>query len=556
MRLTLSNRSPAIGLCALLLTSPALGQSWGAGPSFPGGVNGREFAAGLNCNGYILAIGGKPFEAPPANNSPVHSLAPDAFSWQPRAALEGPVVRQGAGIDALGRIIVFGGVDGLDPGGDFGAAVEYSVIQGQRTRIAQRSAQAPHDNFAFATDPFQRIYSIGGGPGADATASDPNSGRTERYDALRDLWDVLAPMPTPVACAAAAYDGRGHILVFGGYNATATARTANVACYDIAGGVWSDTVVPDMPVPTSGHRAALGADGLVYVMGGEVGPVGAGTVVNTCRVLDPASGTWSAGPPMFTARRMFGVTRSDDGSIYVLGGTTGGGPTAAVERLLTPGTRSLLFDFNSGPIHRSLPLDWIVGGVTGHFSATGGGFSTQRVDTMGFTPAGFSGLCLYPNSVFPADLYVDLSHVASDFSILYSPQELGCDDSARMRATAYMSGVPVGTNTTTAHDPGTWPSATLRLHVPGGFDRIVVHYDARPPTCQNWGPIFLADNVAITLLPSCPADVDGDGFVTGDDFTLFVTWFEAGDLRADFDGDGFITGDDFTAFVTAFETGC
>ncbi len=56
--------------------------------------------------------------------------------------------------------------------------------------------------------------------------------------------------------------------------------------------------------------------------------------------------------------------------------------------------------------------------------------------------------------------------------------------------------------------------------------------------------------------PPCPADLDGDGFVTGDDFTLFVTWFEAGDLRADFDGDGFLTGDDFTAYVIAFEAGC
>ncbi len=56
--------------------------------------------------------------------------------------------------------------------------------------------------------------------------------------------------------------------------------------------------------------------------------------------------------------------------------------------------------------------------------------------------------------------------------------------------------------------------------------------------------------------PLCRADYDGDGFVTGDDMTLFVIDFEAGDLRADMDGDGFITGDDFTIFVTLFEIGC
>ncbi len=54
----------------------------------------------------------------------------------------------------------------------------------------------------------------------------------------------------------------------------------------------------------------------------------------------------------------------------------------------------------------------------------------------------------------------------------------------------------------------------------------------------------------------CPADYDGDGFISGDDMTLFVIDFEAGDLRADMDGDGFITGDDFGIFVTLFEVGC
>lgn len=54
----------------------------------------------------------------------------------------------------------------------------------------------------------------------------------------------------------------------------------------------------------------------------------------------------------------------------------------------------------------------------------------------------------------------------------------------------------------------------------------------------------------------CPADFDGDGFVTGLDFDLFVGAYEAGDMAADFDGDGFITGIDFDLYVFAFEAGC
>jgi hypothetical protein len=30
---------------------------------------------------------------------------------------------------------------------------------------------------------------------------------------------------------------------------------------------------------------------------------------------------------------------------------------------------------------------------------------------------------------------------------------------------------------------------------------VVIHYDARPPTCQDWGPIFLADNMEVTPTP-------------------------------------------------------
>lgn len=54
----------------------------------------------------------------------------------------------------------------------------------------------------------------------------------------------------------------------------------------------------------------------------------------------------------------------------------------------------------------------------------------------------------------------------------------------------------------------------------------------------------------------CPADFDGDGFVSGVDFDLYVNAFESGDAAADFDGDGFVSGIDFDLFVAAFEKGC
>jgi len=55
---------------------------------------------------------------------------------------------------------------------------------------------------------------------------------------------------------------------------------------------------------------------------------------------------------------------------------------------------------------------------------------------------------------------------------------------------------------------------------------------------------------------ACPADFNGDGFLTFEDFDAFVGAFEAGAPNADFNLDGFLTFEDFDAFVAAFEAGC
>jgi hypothetical protein len=159
--------------------------------------------------------------------------------------------------------------------------------------------------------------------------------------------------------------------------------------------------------------------------------------------------------------------------------------------------QSVLFDFNNAPDHTSLPIDLTAGGITAHFSATGAGFSIQDTSAP-VVPVGFTGRFIYPNSVFPADLLISFDHTLTDFSILYSPQELGCDDSATMRVTASMDGVFVGTNTKIAKNPGTWPVDTLSCSFPKGFNSVVVHYDKKPPTCSDYGPIFLCDDMRVT----------------------------------------------------------
>lgn len=161
----------------------------------------------------------------------------------------------------------------------------------------------------------------------------------------------------------------------------------------------------------------------------------------------------------------------------------------------------VLFDFDSAPLHSPLPIDLSVGGITAHFSATGQGFSIQRADTMGFTPVGMAGNCIYPSSVFAADLHVGFNTRLTDFSILYAVQELACDVSATMRVTGYLDNVLVGTSTMTAVPGATWPTATLAFSSASPSNSVVVHYDQPPPpgSC-DWGPIFMADNMNVTAV--------------------------------------------------------
>jgi hypothetical protein len=168
------------------------------------------------------------------------------------------------------------------------------------------------------------------------------------------------------------------------------------------------------------------------------------------------------------------------------------------------GAQSVLFDFDNAPLRSGLPIDLTVGGITAHFSSTGpGSYSIQPADTMGFTPAGFAGYCLYPIGIDAADLHVGFSTPLSAFSILYSPHELACDTSATLRVTAYMDGTLVGTGTTnaTALCVCTWPGQTLAFNSGQVFNSVVVHYESPGATCENYGTIFMADNMLVTPAP-------------------------------------------------------
>ncbi|MFO0872430.1 MAG: kelch repeat-containing protein [Phycisphaerales bacterium] len=282
----------------------------------------------VNYEGAIYMIGGSPWANGGDMDGSVYRFANG--SWTSAAPLTGmgSIVGQGGGVDNLNRIVVFGGLS--VPGGDFGEERAYDPIDGPYRTIASPLSGAPPTNFGLAVDGSHRIYRIGGGPGAVGF----NYGDMQRYSGDTDSWQQLAYVPFTRASVASTYDGAGHIWIFGGYTSFGTFRLLNTDRYTIATNTWDTMGGVFLPVPTSDAKAALGADGRVYVVGGLSGSSGPGLPETTVYILDVANETLSTGPSLNVPRYDFGIVRGDDDYIYVIGGlSTGGVALSSVERL-------------------------------------------------------------------------------------------------------------------------------------------------------------------------------------------------------------------------------
>jgi len=315
-------------LSSVAVINPAFPNAWSAAPVLTGN---RHLAVGVNSNGTLFCLGGLPLKS---SKLSVQMLAPGAGAFVDAARITAQSVGIGAGMDALNRIVVFGGIEPNSATANLNGYV-YLSATGNGPAIAAKHF-ATHD-FAFCSDNLHRLYSISGATGA-GTVNGTNA--VERYDALANSWTVLAPMPVTRINATATYDGLGHILVIGGADPTTTLPTTTIYSYDIATDTWSQSGnAPGSGIGANAGRVAqLGADGMVYLIGGMNSAfVTSGEVY----MLDPALGEWFAGPNMTVGRGTPAVALGADGFIYAMGGdetSNGGGNNngqATVDKLDT-----------------------------------------------------------------------------------------------------------------------------------------------------------------------------------------------------------------------------
>lgn len=159
-----------------------------------------------------------------------------------------------------------------------------------------------------------RIYVIGG-------FASNYSGIVEAYDPTTDQWTpALATMPTPryeLAVAASGTGAQERLYAMGGFN-NGGPSIAAVEAYDPATNTW--TTKAPLPTPRRGLGAVTGPNGIVYAIGGSPRAGFGDPFVTTVDAYDPATNTWSARAPMPTARAYHAVALGADGLIYAMGG--------------------------------------------------------------------------------------------------------------------------------------------------------------------------------------------------------------------------------------------
>ncbi len=211
---------------------------------------------------------------------------------------------------------------------------------------------------ASAPDPFflsqavifdNKIYSIAGfNLGGQSTT-------TRIYDIATDSWTTGAAIPEPAGLSDAATgldSANGKIYIACGFNGSGAINTLRI--YDIA----TDTWTTGSPAPDALYLPGFGViNGKFYVASGNNGV----NEVSDLQIYDIATDTWSAGAPIPTPVTGPGSAVFDDGTgpkLYLFGGTAPFPVTTTITQIYDPATDS----WSTGPSMVAGKL-WFYGGA-------------------------------------------------------------------------------------------------------------------------------------------------------------------------------------------------
>lgn len=143
----------------------------------------------------------------------------------------------------------------------------------------------------------------------------------ECYDPKTNAWRFMKPMPAARLYFSAVLARDGKIYVFGGRDAVYPKRWtpafATTWVFDPDRNTWD--VRRSMPEPREGLGGALGANGRIWLSGGDAYTFG--PVSPKVFIYDPQHDTWEEGPEMMLPRSGHAMVATPDGKLYAIGGS-------------------------------------------------------------------------------------------------------------------------------------------------------------------------------------------------------------------------------------------
>ncbi len=338
--------------------------SWTAAAALP---NARaDHSASLLPNGRLLISGG-------TNGSALADCQlydPNSNAWAQADALNQSRYRHTALLLPSGSLLALGGYDGanarasverFDPANgrrDAGDTLEFLstpstatvlpngrvLVTGIKTNATVRaftelydpqfdvwsvhaSLNSARENNTATLLPDGRVLVAGGDNGSSTLLS------TEIYDPVQETWSPAASMPYHRSDHTATLLADGRVLVVSGFSRHTVDKPGvdSAEIYHPRSNTWSFAGSPAQP--RLRHKALLLPDGRVMIAGGQFrsSPTGFQRTASV-EFYDPATGLWSPGAPLGSARDGFTLNLLPDGRVLAVGGETASGYLDAVER--------------------------------------------------------------------------------------------------------------------------------------------------------------------------------------------------------------------------------